>query len=131
MIYIKNFDWRLDEKKKIHVTDRNFFPKQRQIWYAKLGVNVWHEADWKWEFTRPVLILKIIWSLLRCIPLTSQEKEWYFYYNLQSFVYNNKKSTAMLSQCRIIDRKRLEEMLWYVSEEELQSIQKALKSMYF
>ena len=130
-MYTKDFDGWNKEKIIIHSRAKKIlYPKIRQVWYIKLGVNIWHEADGKWEYTRPVLIVKNIGSLYRCIPLTSQDKLDKFHYAICDTQWNWKKSRAMLSQAKIIDIKRFEEMLGYVSESEFQKIKKLLKDMY-
>lgn len=60
-MYIKDFDGWNKEKQTIHnKKHKQFYPKTRQVWYTKLGVNVGYEADGKAEYTRPVLIIKKI-----------------------------------------------------------------------
>jgi len=130
-MYIKDFDGCNKENQTIHnKKHKQFYPKPRQVWYTKLGVNIWYEADGKTEYTRPVLIIKKIGSLFRCLPLTSQEKSDIFHYAIKDAQRNGKKSRVMLSQAKIIDSRRFEEMLGYVSESEFQTIKKLLKDMY-
>lgn len=103
---IKNFqDWH-KIKEDIDGFRKSPFFREREIWWCSLGVNVGYEEDGKNEFfARPILILKkfnqeIFWGL----PLTSQQKLGRFYY---SFVFQNKESTVILSQLRILSGKRL------------------------
>jgi len=80
---------------------------EKEIWFCHLGENVGFEQDGRgMSFLRPVLILKkfnnqVFWA----IPLTKTIKNGDYYY---SFCFNKKlKSTAILSQIRLIDAKRL------------------------
>jgi len=131
--YQKNFDGWNEEKKKLEENSNQkvFYPKKRQIRYIKLWVNLWFESDGKWKFTRPMLVIKRIGSLFRCIPMTTKNKNNRFHYTLKSIHFKNIiSSSLLLSQARIIDYKRFEEMLWYVSQEEFLIIKKLLKDMY-
>lgn len=130
--YIKDFDNWNKIKKGIENGEKKIrYPKERQIRYIKLWVNLWFEADGKSEFTRPVLIVKKVGSLFWCIPMTTKGKLNKFYYRLQSVnFWKDIESSLMLSQARIIDGKRLEEMIWYISEEEFKIIKKLLNDLY-
>ncbi len=79
-------------------------------------------------FTRPVLILKKYdrFSFL-AVPLTTQTKEgtWYF-----TFIHNHKKQTAVLSQTRTINYKRLKELVGKVDSNDYQNIKKAFIALH-
>ena len=85
---------------------RPFF-HEREIWSTSLGVNVGFEQDGRGErFLRPVIILKkfnneVLW----CIPLTRNQKKGKYYF---SFPLETGTSTAIISQVRLIDAKRLQ-----------------------
>jgi mRNA-degrading endonuclease toxin of MazEF toxin-antitoxin module len=133
VMYYKDFDGRNMEKKHLDMAyvHKLLYPRARQIWYIKLWVNIGFEADGKWEYTRPVLVIKKIWSLFRCIPMTTKHKDNYYHYKLQTvYFWPDIVSSLMLSQARIIDIKRFEEMIGYVSEWEFQNIKKLLQDMY-
>ncbi len=86
---------------------RPFF-HEREIWFCYLGTNIGFEQDGSGdEFLRPVLILKkfnnaVLWV----IPLTKKGKKNHKYYFAFSFK-SGEKSSAILSQIRLIDAKRL------------------------
>ena len=42
---------------------------------------------------------------------------------------NNEKSTAILSQIRLVDGKRLRRMIGYISEEDFEILKKKLKAL--
>ncbi len=37
---------------------KDFYINYRDVWYIKLGINVWYEQNWKTEFKRAVLVIK-------------------------------------------------------------------------
>lgn len=94
-------------KIKINVTERVFYFREGEIWWASLGANNGHEEDGKNDnFERPVVVLKkfnqyVLWAL----PLTSQIKEGNRYY--YKYELNGKQFSAVLSQLRLISSKRL------------------------
>ena len=48
MEYRRDYQSRNNEKITIEQSIRKkCYPKPRQVWYMKLGVNIGHEADWK------------------------------------------------------------------------------------
>lgn len=80
--------------------------KERDIWWVSLGHNVGTEEDGKGQmFNRPVLIVRgfsryQFWG----IPLSTTSKTGKYYHQ---FMCNGKVSTALLSQLRVFDTKRL------------------------
>ena len=91
---------------------------------------MWFEADGKWEYTRPMLVVQKIGSLFWCVPMTSKQKDNTFHYKISRFCFQWIQSYLMLSQARVIDKRRFHEMLWYVSVEEFKTIKKLLGAMY-
>src|SRR5437762_1953858 len=93
-------------KTTVHNEKPRVFFKEREIWFCHLGENVGFEQDGRGEqFLRPIIVLKkfnkeLFWG----IPLTKNQKSGKYYY---SFRLNNNVSTAILSQFRLIDAKRL------------------------
>ena len=92
-----------EQKKKLAKSERAYFHKG-DIWFASIGKNLGDEEDGKnLNFERPVLIIrKFNNNIFLGIPLTSQEKEGKYYHKLISFT-----ATAILSQVRLFDAKRL------------------------
>jgi len=77
------------------------------ILFVSIGQNVGYESYGKGkEFLRPVLVFKKFGrNSFYGIPLSTQTKEGYFYFN---FSYKQDiVSTALLSQARIFDTKRV------------------------
>ena len=133
MSYQKNFDQWSKNKQLIQELDTpKIYPKIRHIWYAKIGINIGFEADGKDEFLRPVLVLAKIVTLYGVAPLTSKFKEDKFHYELTSVSFKQiDHSLVMLSQAKIIDKKRFQERINIISVEEYNIIQKKMKKLYF
>jgi mRNA-degrading endonuclease toxin of MazEF toxin-antitoxin module len=133
MQHHKSFeDWG-NEKQKIHEsTVYDFSPRVREIVFAKMGVNIGFESDGKKEFLRPVIILKKIGSLYWVVPLTSKLKENIFHHTLKSVEFEEiENSVVMLSQGRIVDKKRFTQKIGEISWKEYHEIQKKMKKLYF
>ena len=118
----QDFDnWNI-KKKELSNRDRIYFHKG-EIWFASIGKNIGDEEDGKHSsFERPVLITrKFNNNIFLGIPLTSNEnKKWKYYHNLVSFGDSN--STAILSQVRLFDAKRLLRLMGKIDNEELKEI---------
>jgi mRNA interferase MazF len=99
----------LDESKV-----RAFF-HEREIWFASIGLNVGFEQDGRGtSFLRPVIVLKkfnneVLWI----IPLTKNRKKGKYYF---TFSFDDSVSTAILSQIRLIDAKRLQYKIGDINE---------------
>lgn len=102
---------------------------EREIWYCHLGENVGFEQDGKGDdFLRPIIILRkfnneIFWA----IPLTSVIKKSKYYFAIT--LEEGKKSSAILSQIRLIDAKRLSHKIDNVDLAEFEELKKKLKDL--
>jgi len=121
-------------KKTLHnANEPRFFLHDREIWYCHLGENVGFEQDGRGEqFLRPVAIIRkfnneIFWG----VPLTRSQKDlpFYFTFTIQSEPNMDEQSTAVLSQIRLIDAKRLRRMIGYISENDIALLKKKLKAL--
>lgn len=134
---MKKFDEWNDNKKEIHKKEyEDFYVNVREIWFTKMWINVWFEENWKSEFLRPVLVLKKVWNLFFTVALTSQGKENnYFYYKFNEIFLKNPKyknsSYSILSQVKVMDKKRFFENVWNISEKDFSEIKKRLKQILF
>ena len=109
----------------------NFHIRLKEVWYVNLWKNIWFESNWKSEnFKRPVLVLKIIWSMFFVISMTTQGKNNSFYYKIDN-KYFNKDSYLTLSQIKSIDKKRFIEKIWKIDLEDFLDIKKELKNIIF
>jgi mRNA-degrading endonuclease toxin of MazEF toxin-antitoxin module len=127
----KDFKIWTPEKEKLN-NNENIRPgfHEREIWYCHLGENIGFEQDGKGDqFLRPIIVLRkfnneVLWA----IPLTSAIKK-SLYYFIVSFGDNNTKSSAILSQIRLIDAKRLAYTIGEISKEEFEKLKKKLKDL--
>ena len=103
-----------ERKKIVESRKRRKFINKREVIYVSIGKNIGYEQDGKNElFERPVLVLKKIGiNMFVGIPLTSKRKTGKGFF---TFTVNNKSSTALLSQIRTFDTKRIERGLGYIS----------------
>jgi mRNA-degrading endonuclease toxin of MazEF toxin-antitoxin module len=127
----KDFKIWTPEKEKLN-NNENSRPgfHEREIWYCHLGENIGFEQDGKGDqFLRPIIVLRkfnneVLWS----IPLTSAIKKPPYYF-VVSFGDNNTKSSAILSQIKLIDAKRLAYTIGEVGKEEFEGLKKKLKEL--
>jgi len=107
---------------------RPFF-HEREIWFCYLGENVGFEQDGQGdEFLRPVLILRkfnneIFWG----IPLTRTNKNSKYYYTFT--FHESGPSTAVLSQIRLVDARRLSRKIGDIAENDYEALTKKLKAL--
>lgn len=95
---------------------------EREIWWCKLGANVGFEIDGRGEdFERPVIIIKKF-NLDTCIviPLTSKLKKGKYYFQIGTV--DDRDAIAVLSQIRLVDRKRLTEKIGMLPKEKFKEL---------
>jgi hypothetical protein len=112
----------------------NFYVNPRDIYFTKMWINIGFEENWKKDFLRPVLVLKKIWNLFFTVALTSKGKDnSNFYYKFKTARFNeeNKKyensSYCILSQVKVMDKKRFTQKIWYIKNEEFDMLKEKLK----
>lgn len=127
----KDFDQWNGLKKKIHASDE-YLPlyHERQVRWCRLGANVGFEQDGTGEdFSRPVLILAGL-SKHTClvIPLTTSHKK----HRMRIFVgtVDGKSASAVISQMRVIDTKRLDQHIATIDRKVFEYIQKAVRRLF-
>ncbi len=118
-------------KQNLDGKDKKIFFKEREIWYVSLWENIWFEQNGKGkDFLRPVLVLKKFNNnIFYGIPLTSKNKSSKFY-----FPFEFKKwitSSAILSQMKLFDSKRLYRRIWMISKGFYVELQKQIKELLF
>ena len=102
----KDFKKWIQSKQIVHNERPRIFFKEREVWFSYVGENIGFEQDGRGdEYLRPVLVLKkfnkeVCWV----VPLTRNQKKGAYYF---SFTLNNEISTAVLSQIKLVDAKRL------------------------
>lgn len=115
-------------KQLIHVEKARPFFHEGEVWFCSLGANVGFEQDGRGDdFLRPILVVKkfnqeICWGL----PLTRSQKQGRYYF---PFILNGQTSTAILSQLRLIDGKRLQYRIGSVVAVDLAAVRERLTQL--
>ncbi len=113
-------------KAKIHADGPRVFFHEREVWWCSLGYNIGFEQDGKgYNFARPVVIFKkfnneVFWS----ISLTRKHKSGKFYVPID--FGDGEERSAIISQLRLVDAKRLLDKLTVLKAEDYAKIQKAV-----
>ena len=109
------FNW-IHKKVEIDSKDRNeTIINEREVYWCSLGENIGDEENGKGEvFRRPVLVFKkfnnhIFWG----IPMSSKNKENIYYIKV---ILKDVEQSAIISQLRLLDTKRLDTKIGYISE---------------
>ncbi len=104
----KDFDqWNRIKKYTNERHVKNLYFREREVWWARLGVNVGFEQDGGGtEYTRPVIILKK-YNQQSClaVPLSTTRKQGMYYFAVGNV--EEKQAKAILSQIRMVDVRRL------------------------
>ncbi len=116
------------EKSDLHENKVRAFFHEREVWFASIGANIGFEQDGKHEkFLRPVVVVKkfnneICWG----IPTTKKTKKGKYYF---PFEYKEGEfTTAILSQLRLIDSKRLDYKIGSMKENDFTEMKKRFTS---
>jgi mRNA interferase MazF len=125
----KDFDAWNEKKKRIHQAEPSLFFMERDIWLCKLGLNIGSEQDGKGDdFLRPAVVLrKFNGSVLWIIPLTRIKKRasYYFPFSFQP----QRLSTAILSQVKLIDVRRLKRKIGTMSRNDFQLLKEKFRAL--
>ena len=125
----KDFDAWNEVKKETHKNNAvPDFPKEREIWWSSVGVNIGVETDGKHEtFERPVLIVRVFnKEMLWAVPVTSTMKDSPFYY---PFLFKNEDRSVILTQLRAMSTKRLLRQVDVMSVEDFEKVIEALEGL--
>lgn len=129
---MKNFDnWNTIKKhSEIFYEQKTKYFKKREVWLAKVGLNLGCEEDGKGEkFVRPILILKrYSRESFLGIPLSTVNKDNKYYF---TFDFNNEFVSALISQIKFFDRKRLVLKIGKVKGMTFEEIRKATIEVNF
>lgn len=125
MAYEKDFVGWAEHKIYIQRQSPTPFFHEREIWWAYIGHNIGSEEDGKGrKYARPVLVMRkfnryLFWG----IPLSTKRRKGIYYNDV---FYNLKLDTALLSQLRAFDSRRLFERLGQIDELNFVQIQLGL-----
>jgi mRNA-degrading endonuclease toxin of MazEF toxin-antitoxin module len=120
--------WHETKTKIQNEKNRPYF-HDREIWFCSLGLNIGSEQDGKGEeYLRPVVVLKKFNNqVCLVVPLTKNHKKGIHYF---SFSYiENLISTAIISQIRLVDSKRLEYKSGNMSENDFSLLKQKLTQL--
>jgi len=126
---IKNFDSWNAIKKEIHKNKNRIHFRQGEIWFVSIGQNIGYEVYGKGEnFLRPVVIFrKINKNTFLAIPLTSKIKEDRFHCIID---FKEKQNSAILSQVKTIDAKRLAYKTGNLDKNVFENLEKSFVEFY-
>lgn len=117
----KDFDEWNEIKKITNELNSSVKIKTGEIRWCRFGLNIGNEIIGKGEtFHRPVLILKkFSGDVFLGLPITSKDHigDWYC-----QTTHGDITQTIILNQARMLDKKRLEEKMYEISELELERI---------
>ena len=127
----KNFDGWNDKKKDLERTQGPVFYHAREVWWCSLGINIGFEQDGTGEnFDRPVVILKGFNSnVFFGVALTGKHKSGKYYFPLGKI--GDRNASAVLSQVRLIDTKRLVRKIETLDEQRFNLLTYAIKKALF
>ena len=128
---IKEFDKWNEKKKEIHNHESNLFYHEREIWWCSLGVNVGSEQDGTGKnFDRPVVIIKgFNRDVFFAVALTGRKKVGKYHFYLGKI--EDHDASAILSQIRLIDVKRLVRKIGTLEEKLFLKLKNALRALLF
>lgn len=112
----KDFDGWNRIKKQTDTQTRIPFFYEREVWWCTIGINVGSEQNGGEGFLRPVVVLKkfnghMFWG----VPLTGKRKTGKFYIPITTA--GKHSSSAILSQLRLYDSRRLFKKMGTLSKE--------------
>jgi len=104
-------------------------PKEREIWWCSIGMNVGTEIYGKGQdYTRPVLVANAeIGEGFMGIPLTSRLKEGKYSCIIKTT--DDTLGTALVAQMRFLDKRRLTKRMSRASEEDYSRVMNCLLSL--
>lgn len=125
----KDFQSWHNEKSSLHNDKIRPFFHEREVWFASIGLNIGFEQDGRGEsFLRPVIILKkfnneVCWG----VPLTKNQKKGKYYFQFK--LKDKEVSTAILSQIRLVDSKRLQYKIGDMVENDFTEIKRKITQL--
>ncbi len=123
-------DWG-KQNKDIALSKRNkeLYIQDGDVWWCRLGQNIGFEQDGKSkDYSRPVVVIKRLSNYtFLATPLTTASHEHSFRIDVGDF--GGKRSKAIISQIRVIDKMRLENRIGRINKIYLEGIRKSIKGM--
>jgi mRNA interferase MazF len=121
----KDLDKWNERKKKLDEQSRKqrpIFANEREVWMCSIGHNVGHEENGKGKkFARPVVVVRRFNKhSLWVVPLSSQQKDYDFYYNFTDREGN--QIAAIISQLKLVSSARLLRRMYRVEKSQFAEI---------
>ncbi|MBZ7982155.1 type II toxin-antitoxin system PemK/MazF family toxin [Campylobacter sp. RM12640] len=105
--------------------------KVGKVYWVRLGLNIGSEVYGKGKnYVRPVLVLKLIYkNSFIGVPLSTKAKDNSFPYFYSFYTKNNDIRTALLSQIKLFDTKRVENIANInISKSDFENIRDKIKA---
>lgn len=105
--------------------------KVGKVYWVRLGLNIGSEVYGKGKnYVRPVLVLKLIYkNSFIGVPLSTKTKDNSFPYFYSFYTKNNDIRTALLSQIKLFDTKRVENIANInISKSDFENIRDKIKA---
>ena len=127
----KDFDKWNGKKKQIQSESSAPFCHTREVWWCSLGVNVGFEQDGTGEhFDRPVVVIRgFNEKIFLGVALTGRKRSGTFYFPVGRI--EDREASAILSQVRLIDTKRLVRKITTLDEAVFKELKEKLKKTLF
>ncbi len=125
----KDFDtWNV--KKKNAELEKSRLYTTREIWWCRLGLNIGFEQDGSGEeFLRPCVIVRGFGPrVCMVVPLTTSQNRHPLRIPLGDV--DGKSASALLSQIRSIDTRRLVEKIGFLDKEKFEELRKNARSLF-
>ena len=126
---IKEFD-KWNQKKKQANVDVPRLYTVREVWWCRLGVNIGTEQDGSGDnFLRPIIILRGFSSdACLVLPLTASTNRHPLRIPIGKI--QDKEASAIVSQIRVIDTRRLVEKVGFLDKKTFGELRKAVRSLF-
>lgn len=125
----KDFDGWNTKKKSTEKEEPRFYTV-REVWWCRLGLNIGSEQDGNGkEFLRPAIIVRGFGpAVCMIVPLTTSHNE----HPLRVPVgeIQGRVASALLSQIRVIDTRRLVEKVGFMDKEVFEKIRKTARKLF-
>ena len=125
---MKDFDHWNEIKKKTDTEEPRLYTV-REIWWCRLGVNVGTEQDGKGDWhVRPCVILRGFGeNACLVVPLTTSSRQHPL--RVPVGIVEGARARANLSQIRVLDTRRLQNRIGFLSEEEFRKLRETARAM--
>ena len=127
----KDFDGWNEMKKGLHAGEVGPHYKTREIWWCSIGTNIGHEQDGTGDnYDRPIVVLRgFNRRIFLAVVLIGKRKTGYYYYPVGKV--NDRQASAVLSQVRLLDSKRLVRKIGMLEKERFATLQERTAKVVF